>query len=321
VSAPAPRLAAALLGLAVATGAPAQVPTKYLSGTVVRPTASSVTPVAKAWVVLHRVGPDTSRPVDSVRTNAGGSFRLRFRPFGAASAIYFLATRWDGIAYFSTPFPPDGGDRVGIVLTVFDTSSAGPPLTERGHHVIVFSPRGDGTREVVEVYDLANEGAQTRVPVGGKRPSWSAPMPATASDFRAGESDISKESISGSGGRVEVFAPFSPGVKQLSYSYRLPSAAFPLATAAGTDTLVLEVLLEEPKAIATGAGLKRVDDATVESRKLARWLSPRAPAGAPVRISVSGSSGRRMPLAVGALVIALAAMFLIAVFIGLRRRG
>ncbi len=292
---------------------------RTVTGRVVRPTMSSVVSVSNSWVVLHRVAPDTSRPIDSVRTNANGAFRIRFRPVGNMGAIYFLATRWQGIAYFSPPLRTTGVAE-SAVLTVFDTTSSGLALRERGRHVIVFAPRGDGSREVVEVFELANEGARTRVPAGAGRASWSAALPKAALDFRAGQSDISAESIVGSAGKVEVFAPFAPGVKQVSFTYRLPKGSFPLALPPASDTLVLEVLLEEPGATAKGAGLRAMESVTVDGRRLQRWLSPNAPALAPVRIAARGASGRRVPLAVGGLMIALTVTILIALVVGLRRR-
>ena len=38
--------------------------------------------VPGAWVTLHRVAPDSSGPVDSVRADAGGRYSMRYKPLG-----------------------------------------------------------------------------------------------------------------------------------------------------------------------------------------------------------------------------------------------
>jgi hypothetical protein len=295
---------------------------RMVEGRVTRPVAvhSPAVPIAGAWVVLHRVGSDTAHPLDSVRTDADGRYRIAYRAFGVADAIYFLAVRHDGVAYFSAPLQgarvtgPDAG------ITVYDTSSAGEPLHERGRHVIVFAPGADGTRKVVEVYELENTGITTRVAAGFADPVWRAAIPEAASGFQAGESDVSAASIIGGSGKVDVFAPLAPGLKQVTFTYSLPSGAFPLTLPPARDSLVFEVLLEEPGAEAAGAGLKRTDSVTVNGHHLSRWLSPNAPRNAVARIG--GAPRRdRMTYAVTGLVIAMGGAMLAALIIGRRRGG
>ena len=199
---------------------------RVVDGRVVRPTGvpGAPAPVAGVWVVLHRVGSDTARPLDSVRTRPDGRFRIAYRAFGAADAIYFVAVRHDGVAYFSAPLRAARVTGADAELTVYDTASAGTPLRERGRHVIIFAPASGGTRKVVEVYEIENTGITTRIAPGGGEPVWRAPIPDAASAFQAGEGDISAASISGGAGKVEVFAPFAPGVKQVSFTYALPPA-------------------------------------------------------------------------------------------------
>ena len=290
------------------------------AGRVVKATEKNVLPIKGVWVTLHRIGPDSARPMDSVRTGADGAFRISYRPYGPAQSIYFVATMWAGIAYFSTPLR-DPGLEQHAVLTVFDTTSAGAPLPVQGRHTVVFAPKPDGTREVAEVYEIANNDAKTRVAPGAGKPSWSAPIPASATDFRAGESDVSAGMIIGSAGKVEVFAPFAPGLKQIRFSYRLPRSAFPLTLAPLRDPAVLEVVMEEKGASASGGGLKATDPVPVDDRTFARWLAPNAPVGAVVTIKTGGSKGQRMPAAVMALVAALGVTMIIALIYGLRRRG
>jgi hypothetical protein len=151
-------------------------------------------------------------------------------------------------------------------------------------------------------------------------PVWRAPIPDAATAFQAGEGDISSASISGGAGKAEVFAPLAPGVKQVSFSYTLPSGALPLALPPSGDSLVLEVLLEEPGAVAAGAGLRSAESVTVDGHHLSRWLSPNAPNNAVVSITAAPRTDR-MTYAVAALVIAIAGAMLIALIAALRRGG
>ena len=316
--------AIALAALAfVAAPAIAQNPpatAKIATGRVVMATDKNVVAIPNVWVTLHRIGPDSMRPMDSVRTRADGSYRIPYRPYGPADAIYFVASKYAGIAYFSTPLREPGVEQH-AVITVFDTTSVGPPMVVQGRHVVVFAPKEDGTREVAEVYEIGNNYSKTRVAPGEGKPSWSAVLPSAATGFEAGQSDVSAQLIVGSAGKVEVFAPLAPGVKQVRFSYRLPPSAFPLTLPPDRDPAVFEVVIEEKGASVSGGGLKSVEGVSVDDRKFARWLASNSPAGASVKIAVGGSGLRRMPTAVIALVVALIITMIVAVIAGVRRRG
>ena len=95
---------------------------RVVSGRVVRPGASGMLTVPGAWVTLHRVAPDSSGPVDSVRADAGGRYSIRYRPAGG-DAVYFASSMFGGVAYFTPPLPAtDAGGDAGEI-TVFDTTS------------------------------------------------------------------------------------------------------------------------------------------------------------------------------------------------------
>ena len=294
---------------------------RVVEGRVVRPGAQSMQPVQGAWVVLHRVGADKEGPLDSTRTGASGAYTFRFTPFGRDDAIYFLATMHDGIAYLSSPLKQPRVTGADAEITVFDTTSSRIRLRERGRHVIVFAPRADGTREVFEVYEIANDGQFTLIPGGRGKPSWSAILSDAAIEFKAEQGDVSAAAIVGSKGRAEIYAPFAPGLKQVTFSYRLPASAFPFAVPAAADTLVLEVLLEEQGSGVTGGGLKAIGGQVVDGHKFARFLSPDAPPGAAVRVTAGGAPRGRGKVAVIGLVIILAGAMAVAMVAGLRAKS
>lgn len=265
--------------------------------------------VSGAWVVLHRVGTDRAGPLDSTRTGSDGQFVIRYAPSGSGDAIYFVSATHDGIAYFSAPL--DTARAVDDAqLAVFDTTSAPIPIHVRGRHIVVAASQEDGKREIVEVYELANDSSVTRV-AAGQAPVWSAVLPDGATDIRVGQSDLSEDAIRTDSGRVSVYAPLAPGIKQLSYAYRLETRSFPLSLPVEGEAAVLEVLLEEPNAMARAPGLQRVDPVTVESRTFNRFLAQEVAQGGVLRIDVANAlrPARRAWLA--AMVAALAAAMML----------
>lgn len=276
-----------LCAVLVASSAGAQA--RRVTGRVLRPAADSMRGLEGSWVVLHRVAPDRSGPLDSVRTSRDGGFSIRYTPSGSADAIYFVSATHDGITYFSPPL--DTAHAVeSAELAVFDTTSAPVPIHVRGHHIVVTAPEGDGSREIVEVFELANDSSVTRV-AAGEVPVWSATLPDGAASIRIGQGDLSEDAIRTDGGRIRVYAPLAPGIKQLSYAYRVTAGAFPLSRPVEGSGGLLEVLLEEPNGLATAPGLARVDPVSVESRTFNRFLAQQVPPGGVIRIEM-----RRAPL-------------------------
>lgn len=274
--------------------------------------------VEGTWVVLHRVAADRSGPLDSVRTGRDGRFTVRYTPGGSEDAIYFVSATHDGIAYFSPPL--DTAHAVEETeLAVFDTTSAPVPIHVRGHHIVVTARETDGRREVVEVFELANDSSVTRV-ASGDIPVWSTALPDGATDIRIGQGDLSEDAIRIDSGRVRVYAPLAPGIKQLSYAYRMDGDGFPLGRPVESRGALLEVLLEEPNALATAPGLARVDPVTVESRTFNRFLAQEMPQGAVVRIEMPRSAlvSRRAWMVAVIVVIAGAMAFL---FLRVTRRA
>jgi hypothetical protein len=237
-------------------------------------------------VTLHRVGNDSSGPVDSVRTDAAGHYTVKYRRFGADNAIYFAAAMYRGIAYFSAPIKSLHASGEEGEITVFDTTTRPIELHVRGHHFVVSAPRPDGARSIVEVWELSNDTTATLVQRDSASPVWTAALPVGATDFAGGEGDVSAGSLASRAGKVLLRAPFGPGVKQLSYSYSLPPSVFPLGLGMEKPTVVLEVLVEEPGAQVSGADLRSMPAATTGGRTFKRFLAQDVPAGSTVRVTV-----------------------------------
>jgi hypothetical protein len=306
---------AALAGLLAAPRAGAQDSTVSLppapavvSGRVVVPAPDKETPVPGLTVTVHRVGSDSAGPLDSVRTDARGRFTVHYTRFGSDDALYFAAAVYKGIAYFTSPLRAGRTEGDDAEITVFDTTSNPVTLTLQGHHIVVSAPNASGAREVVEVYELSNDTTATLVPHDLK-PIWSAPLPSDATDFAPGQGDVAASALSRRGDRVELFAPFGPGIKQLSFSYSLKDGAFPLHMTLERQTGVLEVLLEEQAAQARGTSLRAQGSVSTQGRTFKRFLAQGAPAGETIRIDGPTAAGAtRVNVVIAVIVVIVLAM-------------
>jgi hypothetical protein len=286
--------------------APATLPdgSRRVAGRVVVARDTTTRPVPGTWVTLHRVGSDTAAPLDSVRTGGDGAFAFRYRPTGAADALYFASTSYGGIAYFTPPLRDAEVRGDAAEITVFDTTSRAVPSSVRGRHLIVAAPAPDGMRNVIEVFELTNDSTVTGVPpTDGPRGTWSVALPAGAQSFAVRPGELPEDGMRAIGGRAVLLAPFAPGIKQVAFTYRVPGDAFPLRLALDRQVSVLEVLLEEPRGAATGAGLVAVEPVVLEGRTFRRFLAQEAPAGASVDVSMPVAQRRWERVVLPALLI------------------
>ncbi|HEY8175974.1 MAG TPA: hypothetical protein VIF32_09795, partial [Gemmatimonadaceae bacterium] len=225
---------------------------------------------------------------------------------GAEDALYFVSSRYDGIAYFSPPLRADtirGGD---ADVIVYDTTPDTSKLSVPGRHFVLSQARG-AKRQVAEVYEIENEGTRTVVARDSMTPLWSTHVPADAESLSVAPGDVTAGAVVFRPGRAEVYAPISPGVRQLVLTYLLPVKAFPLSQPVEHPVTVLEVLLEEPHADVEGARLKEVPPATIEGRTFRRFLGQDVPASAVIRVNAPPPVGQhRGTLRVLAIVTALA---------------
>jgi 5-hydroxyisourate hydrolase-like protein (transthyretin family) len=312
-------LAFAALTIGVQAQAPDNAP-RQLTGHVMRAVKRGLAPERGMMVTLHRVGADRAGPVDSTRTGADGRYAFTYRPSGNADAVYLASVGYQGIMYFSTPAsasqPVPDGD-----ITVFDTTSGPVPIRVAGHHIIVSAPRGDGLREVEEVFELSNDSSVTRIARGDSVPVWSALAPNDAMAIRgAPTSDIAPAAISVRGRRVELYAPISPGMRQLAYGYTVRAGSFPLTLALPAPNEVLEVLVEESAGHAEGAGLAELAPVSKGGRTFRRFLAQDVAANAAVRVDVPSAVSHESARTTRWITIALAASMAVALAWALARR-
>ena len=317
-----------LLTVGAAAALPAQIPgavplgqTRTVQGVVAHPdTAGAPVPVPHQLVVLHRVGQDTAGPIDSTRTDARGQYEFKYKTTGSPDAVYFASSTYAGIAYFTAPLQDPNVTSPGGDITVFDTTSRGPALTLAGRHLVISAPGPTGVREVAEVFDLQNAGARTLIARDTVTPLWSATLPPGAISPGVSGGDIAPGAVTFNGGGIQLFAPMSPGVRQLALAFGLPASAFPLTVPMTGGAGVLELLLEEASATPSLPGLAQQASVTSQGRTFKRYLAQNVPDGAVLRIDAGGAGGSRSRLFSG-IAFAMAILMAVALTIALRRRS
>ena len=278
-------------------------------------------PLAHTAVVLHQISMGgTGQPIDSTRTDALGRFRLTI-PRPDSTTMYVVSSWYAGIAYFSEPIAPG---RAGVArlppLYVYDTSTAGPAVRVVRRLVTVTKFKRDGSRDVLELLELENPGAATRVPADTLRPSWAGAIPGPAVQFQVGQGDVSPQAVARRGDSVAVYGPIPPRArKQLSYAYVLPAPARDLRLPIDQATEEVDLLLEDTTAVVTTARLDSLGVEDIEGRRFARYRTPPLVAGAPLAIAFPTS--RLAPESLVPLVVAIAALALAVGFVIALRRS
>ena len=268
-------------------------------GLVVRPDS---TPVAGVRVVLHRVGQVLQGPLDSTSTDSRGRFRFRFR--ADTSAIYLLSARHSSIEYFSPPVHTNPArPDTAIRIIAYDTSSTAPVSVE-ARHLVVSRPGEDGSRSILDLIVLRNDGQRTRVAPDSARPTWVGQLPRGTMGLEVGESDVSPEAVRRNGDSVIVTAPLAPGEKQLTLEYLVPAGHQVLELRLSESVPMLNVLAEEAKAVVSGGSLVFADSQTLQGRSFRRWTGAGS-AGTFLRVVLPGRP-RTPAWIVAALVVAVA---------------
>ena len=290
-----------------------------VDGRVLRGTAAGERGVPSQRVVLHRVATDSAGPLDSTRTGPDGRFRFSYRARDD-DAMYIASTSFSGVTYFTAPLRGSVVSGADAEIVVFDTSSRPISLTVRGRHLVVETPSVAGARRAIEVFEIANDTSVTRVAGAGGAATWSIDLPIGAVSPEVRQGDVPAEAVRFSNGVASVYAPFSPGLKQLVLAYELPRAAFPLTIPMRVGANVLEILLEEEGATVLGDRLQRKDPVTLEGRTYRRFLGQDVPAGADVRL-IAPPPSAPAPLPPVVIVLVAAVFLALGVATGRRRAG
>lgn len=297
-------------------------PTFDVAGRVLLPTGGTgpdaLRPVPGSWVIVHRVGAGTAGAVDSARTDAAGRYAIRYRRTGGDSTVYFASAGYAGITYFSEPLPAGTLNGGQADLVVYDTTSTGVPLRMRGRHFVLGARDSSRLHPIVEVFEVANDASITVVAVGDT-PAWRIRLPERAQAATVAGGDVSPEAVRFEDGEVRVFAPFAPGVKQMSIAYSIPAAAFPISIPVVDTVALLEVLVEEREGTVDGALLAPADSVNIDGRVFRRWVARDAPSGAVVRLGVPAPPSDTRTVYVVGILLAIGTLMLLALGRSVRR--
>jgi hypothetical protein len=290
----------ALLALLTAPPLAAQA-SLAIAGRVARLQGADTVPVPGASLTLHRVGRVEQGAIDSGA--AGSEGRFRFRLAGDTAAIYLVSARYAGIEYFGEPVRVPGSDRV--LVLVSDTSSTAPVLLG-ARHVIIRQPDPTGSRAVLDLFTVRNDGTDTRIGRDSLSPAWWIVLPAGATNAEVQEGDVSASSIRFRGDTLLLFAPVAPGRKNVMVSYVLSAALDRPRWTAPVDSF--DLLVEEEGVTVRGAGLAPTAPVALMGSTLRRW-SAVPPTGEWGEVQFAGGateSRRALLWLIGLVVVALA---------------
>lgn len=250
-----------------------------MSGRVLAVGEPDTVPVDRAWVTLHQITLAGGAPVDSSRTDRFGVYFL-VAAHRDTSALYVSSVEYQDISYFSAPvsateFTSDTAE----TLFVFDTSSVSPLLMLAQRHVVVRAPDEDGSRPVLELVVLRNEGRVTRIAGDESRPVWAGALPPDVINLEVGEGDVSPETVVRRGNEVALVAPVPPGQKQLVYAYTLPSGAERFEVPVDQFVERLQVLFEDTTVTPLTNTLERRANESMDQIRFARFEGRDVPAG------------------------------------------
>ncbi|HET8713420.1 MAG TPA: hypothetical protein VFM23_07035 [Gemmatimonadales bacterium] len=290
-----------------------------VSGRVLRGGRDTV-PLPNAWVVLHRVTRDGGGPVDSVRSDARGRYRILLRQ-PDSTGVYVVSAWYDSLAYFSLPLNVVGRPAAHVEdLVAFPTSTSGPPLRLARRLATVAQAHEDGTREVLEILEIENPGVTTRITRDTLVPTWAGRVPGDAGQFRGGQGDISPDAMIFRNDSVYVLGPIPPGpVKQLSYGYSLAAGVRTLAIPIDQPTTELNLLVEDTAAAVSAPQLESLGVQEIEQRRFAAYRAGPLAAGDRVEIQLP-STGFRAQTLLPVVIAVLAGSMVIALVWALRRK-
>lgn len=216
-------------------------------------------------VVLHRVTPEEAGPVDSVRVEAGGRFRLPLpgTPVPGSGEVFFASVRYEGILYYGDAVTAPEQLEEPYAIRAYPTRRAPPgglplPIAVRN----VFVDHGALGWELTDLLEIRNDSSVTFVPGAQGEPVWRYPLPTGARGARAGRTDAGPQGIRFREGAVEVTGPIPPGGRLVVIQYDMEEMEFSLPAPGRTG--VLEVLVREPAPALHLEGLARQPSVELE---------------------------------------------------------
>lgn len=244
-------------------------------------------PLAGAWVVLHHITRDGGGPIDSVRTSGRGRYRMTVSTVDTIG-VYVVSTWYDSVAYFSLPLNIIGRPAVHVEdLVAFPTTVNEPPIRLARRLITVAGASTNGTREVLEILELENMGASTRIARDTLAPTWAGRIPENVASPQGGQGDISADAIVFRGDSVLVLGPMPPGpLKQVTYGYTIADGLRTFTVPIDQETVELNLLVEDTSAAVTAPGIEPLGVQELEQRHFAAYRAGPLAAGSLLTIEL-----------------------------------
>ena len=267
-------------------------------------------------VVLHRVSPTFSGTVDSVPVAPMGRFEFTVDavPDSEGGDVYFASIRHQNVLYFGGPVA-GAADVEGVYLIQAYPSvgaGSGTELSVRVRNVFVERAEPGPGWLVTDLFEVRNDMEATIV-ASEEGAAWSHALPPGALGFSVGESDLSPEAASFSGGRVFVSAPVPPGARVYLFRYEILADRFALPIEESTASM--ELLFREPAGELSVTGLASVGPIEMDGGTFRRFAGREmAPSVVAVEPGAPLTPNNSMPLLAALLALALTAAGSILVF-------
>ncbi len=255
-----------------------------LSGNVYHVTPEDSLGLSGRAVVLHVVRGSSGAAIDSARTGRDGRYQFVVSS-PDTTALYYVSVEHHDIGYFSNAQQLGPGlATTAPSIIVYDTSGVRPPIVLHERHIIVRSEDVDGTRQIIELITLLNNGRFTRIAADTTSPVWQGVLPAGAFQLAVGESEVGAGAVYTRGVRLAVAAPIPPGDKQLLFSYIVPRSEDLLDLPVDQPTVRFTISLEDTTAVAFGDGLVLYGTEEVGGAVFKRYDAGGLSAGAQVSV-------------------------------------
>lgn len=294
--------------IAAAGQAPA---TGMITGTVENLTGGR-RPVAGQLVKLTAYVNNAEADWKEMKTDAQG--RFSFSVPASTDRAYVVNVKYKGGDYDSDQmaFKP-GETRKQLAMRVYEPTTDVSILRVNVHHVIV--EIGEGMVQVAELMVFTNPTDRTYIGAkersDGKRETLLLRLPGGASDLQYMEGLMECCVFATESGLVDTM-DVKPGIRQIAYSYTIPTSRRELAVRRALDYPTDRVeVFGNTAAQLTVSPLERKEPVTTEQGTYARFSSGALAAGTEITIGLSGlplprSSTRRLAAAAFAGVIAAA---------------
>jgi hypothetical protein len=232
-------------------------------------------PSAGALVVVHRVGPDVSGPLDSLRAGRDGGFRFRLPAVpdpASRDEVFFASVEREGVNYFG-PLVQTAVELDSLyVIRTYDTTPAplgGAALAIPLRVILLEEVPNGGGWTAADLIHVAHTGDRTIVAAPGGA-TFVYPLPEGATDLEIGGTQMSPDAATLADGSLRVTSAIPPGEREFVVRYRVPDPYLTLRYAG--KTAEAELLVKEPAPPLDVQGLQAtqpIEDAGVSYRRFA----------------------------------------------------